>query len=282
MEIGEVLRSYRRSLGLTQQEMAANVLTTSYYSKVEKGYHRISAEDLFEILDLHGIKLMSFYEKYHKNDKVLEFNRRVREITQAYNAMDTDALNRLKNQICVSKLPNKEQQILMFLLKIVMAIINQDIDSISEQDKIEIKNKIFNLENWDDFKLTLYANVMIIYSVDANQVMIGNILTEDLEIMNSEKQALILTILINFILICIYQKEFHLAYYYIEKIKNVTTRPQTNILHKMMSEFLFNYLNYRDNREEIFYDNMQTIIKSFELIGATLIVGQLNSMMTEL
>lgn len=33
------------------EEMTASIVTPSFYSKVEKGIHRISAEDLFNILN---------------------------------------------------------------------------------------------------------------------------------------------------------------------------------------------------------------------------------------
>ncbi|MBR7927554.1 helix-turn-helix domain-containing protein [Aerococcaceae bacterium zg-ZUI334] len=278
MEIGEVLRSYRRSLGLTQQEMAANILTTSYYSKVEKGYHRISAEDLFEILDLHGIKLLSFYEKYQENKNESQYNRLMHQLFQAYYKLDSNLLDDVENKLLQSKLSKDEQQRLRFLLKAFSAMISQDFDSISEQDKIEMKNKIFDLENWSEYKLSLYANIMVIYDIEANQSMIGSILSEDLEKMSSAKQAKVLSILINFIMICFYNKEYNLARYYIKKIKSVTTRPQINVVHKLMNEFYHNFLEYKEKKETVFYENMMHIITSFELIDATSVVEQLKSM----
>ena len=47
MEIGEALYHYRKKLCLTMEEMTVGIVTPSFYSKVEKGIHRISAEDLF-------------------------------------------------------------------------------------------------------------------------------------------------------------------------------------------------------------------------------------------
>lgn len=43
MTIGELLKQTRQSLGLTQTEMAADIVSTSYYSKVERNIHQISA-----------------------------------------------------------------------------------------------------------------------------------------------------------------------------------------------------------------------------------------------
>ena len=48
--IGSKLKRLRHELGLTQTEMAAGVLSVSFYSKVERGYQVIGAEEIIEIL----------------------------------------------------------------------------------------------------------------------------------------------------------------------------------------------------------------------------------------
>jgi DNA-binding XRE family transcriptional regulator len=42
MNIGEALKETRKRLHLSQTEMAGNVLTKSYYSKIERGIHEIN------------------------------------------------------------------------------------------------------------------------------------------------------------------------------------------------------------------------------------------------
>ena len=51
MTIGEALLNLRKQLGLTQTEMAANVVSTSFYSKVERNIHDIGTNDLLQILN---------------------------------------------------------------------------------------------------------------------------------------------------------------------------------------------------------------------------------------
>ena len=43
MTIGEALKKEREDLGLTQTEMAAGVISTAHYSKIERDKHDISA-----------------------------------------------------------------------------------------------------------------------------------------------------------------------------------------------------------------------------------------------
>lgn len=63
MTIGEALKKERKDLGLTQTEMAAGVISTAHYSKIERDKHDISAYDLFEILTKNNISLLDFIKK---------------------------------------------------------------------------------------------------------------------------------------------------------------------------------------------------------------------------
>ncbi|MCT6890712.1 MAG: helix-turn-helix domain-containing protein, partial [Lactobacillus sp.] len=50
MTIGELLKDYRISQKKTQKQWAKDVISPSFYAKVEKNLSRISAEDLIELL----------------------------------------------------------------------------------------------------------------------------------------------------------------------------------------------------------------------------------------
>ena len=63
MEIGELLKEYRLSLGITQKQMAKNIVSTSFYSRVEQGISRINAIDLLKILKLHSINKTDFFNQ---------------------------------------------------------------------------------------------------------------------------------------------------------------------------------------------------------------------------
>ena len=70
MKIGEALRQERLRLNLSQSQMAGDVLTKSFYSKVERNLCSIRANDLLSILSLHNIDYSYFFEKlkFENND----------------------------------------------------------------------------------------------------------------------------------------------------------------------------------------------------------------------
>ncbi|RMC51805.1 helix-turn-helix domain-containing protein [Lactobacillus sp. ESL0228] len=69
MTIGELLKDYRIKQRKTQKQWVGNVMSASFYTKVERGLSRISAEDLINLLHYNQILLIDFFGKLSKNDK---------------------------------------------------------------------------------------------------------------------------------------------------------------------------------------------------------------------
>ena len=63
MTIGNLLKEYRIKAGKTQRSWIGEIISPSFYSKVEKGLSRISAEDLIELLRRNHVNLASFLMK---------------------------------------------------------------------------------------------------------------------------------------------------------------------------------------------------------------------------
>lgn len=66
MQIGEALRTERIKLGLTQNEMSSDIVSRSFYAKVEAGKNKIAADRLFRILFLHNIDISEFNDLIQK------------------------------------------------------------------------------------------------------------------------------------------------------------------------------------------------------------------------
>lgn len=67
MTIGEALREERIVLGLTQKQMAGDVISVAEYSKIENSVHKIDADTLLKILNLHQIDISKFYRLIASN-----------------------------------------------------------------------------------------------------------------------------------------------------------------------------------------------------------------------
>ena len=148
MTIGEALLNLRKQLGLTQTEMAANVVSTSFYSKVEKGLNRISAEDLLQLLEANQIPLWEFFSQLEGEagrQKKWEKDLRARLMQAYYHGSQAD-FQELFQEVQASNFPDKEEQLL--IVAGWMETVKDDKDG-DEALRQRIKEKIFNIASFD-------------------------------------------------------------------------------------------------------------------------------------
>lgn len=82
MRVGKALKAIRKELGLTQEEMAAGVISKSFYSKVENGLHQLDSETLFDIMLAHKdrINATDFFSFFLVADPQEQYLREVNDI----------------------------------------------------------------------------------------------------------------------------------------------------------------------------------------------------------
>lgn len=73
MTIGEQLKILRLATGLTQKQMAAGIVSESYYSKVERNNQAIDRTKLVEILKAHDFYVDTFFIRLSDNSDITEF-----------------------------------------------------------------------------------------------------------------------------------------------------------------------------------------------------------------
>lgn len=282
LNIGEALYDYRNSLGLTLEEMAAGFLTTSYYSKVERGLHRISAEDLFNILEFHDIEVSYFHKKIQNDLEIKPFEKFNLSLQVAYFNGDCSALLSIRNEISNNKILSKEsKKILYTLSEICESGLKGDFSIISQENKDFMRDKIFNLPNWDGFKLSLYANAMHSYDIESINSVVSTMMLRQFENFSSEEQIIVITIILNFIGMCLSNKINDLAKYYLQKISNIPATTK-NCFHRLLIEFYNNVMNYIEKKDVQSKKHIEIIINSFELIGMENLSEQLSIFFKEM
>lgn len=75
MTIGEQLKILRLAAGLTQKQMAAGIVSESYYSKVERDNQDIERNKLMEILKAHDLYSDTFFIRLSDNSEITEFTK---------------------------------------------------------------------------------------------------------------------------------------------------------------------------------------------------------------
>ena len=62
--IGEHLKDVRKSLGLTQAQMAGKAINRSFYSRIENGQSTVTVKDLMKIVYSHNLSMIGFLQEF--------------------------------------------------------------------------------------------------------------------------------------------------------------------------------------------------------------------------
>ena len=244
MTIGDLLKEYRLNMGLTLSEMAAGVLSTSYYAKVEKDQHRITATDLFDLLASHAIPLDDFLNHYLQTPH--SFKKDMEALITLHYQGDLAGIKKI--MAAYRKLDTEKAQTIIALGESCLYDLDQG-RAISETSKDLIKEKLFSLPNWNLYKLSIYANFVSLYDIPSNQVFVSAILSKNLDQYNKGEREVIGVILLNFIEVLLDQGELALASYYLDQTQKVlVTRPEQLYYHVVMHFYksLVRYLQGHD------------------------------------
>lgn len=198
MEIGELLKEYRLSLGITQKQMAENIVSTSFYSRVEQGISRINAIDLLKILKLHSINKTDFFNQIsvdvsdHSNNNAQLINM----LFVAFFDNDLSQITTIKSKI---EQDSSNSQNVKLYASLIEALLRHDPSLIDDELRFFIKKNLFNGLNWTISNLKLFVNSMFIYEIDELAFFVHSILKKYRATDNEELQKITASICINFL-----------------------------------------------------------------------------------
>ena len=266
MTIGNLLRQYRQEAGKTQRAWIGDIVSPSFYSKIEKNTTRISAQDLIEILRFNHIDLASFFSKLDyrsKSEDELKKNVISKSI-DAYYEFDIDQLSAIKNAIAKSAVHNKEDLILK--LNILIYTANSSPEKLSLSEKQQLKAKFYNEDNLDQESLKNFCNYMYFFDFTSNLTITKKFLKKFGRSNDEKIQFLVLGILINMIGISIKHQSYKNARQLIKISKKIPTKPST-CFSKMVLFLLENLINYHYEPLQVYLDNCKMQVKQLSLIG---------------
>ncbi|WP_290085325.1 helix-turn-helix domain-containing protein [Lactobacillus taiwanensis] len=153
MNIGEALKQYRTSAGLTQKEFTQNILSPAHYSKIERNLHEISANDLLELLNQNKIPYSDFFSSLDQSNINVSDEKLSNQLLSAYYDRDLDKAKEIYTQINTS---NDD------LLKLQAQLILNTLQSGRHKfpkNKDKIIQKIFSGNHWlkDSNKISILS-----------------------------------------------------------------------------------------------------------------------------
>ncbi|MCT6891137.1 MAG: helix-turn-helix transcriptional regulator, partial [Lactobacillus sp.] len=178
--IGSKLKKLRHDLGLTQKEMAADVISVSFYSKVERGFHDIGAEELIQILEKHGVSFQEFFsetENGNSNDNKINYLRN--QLVKAANEDNDVEIVNITDQLMQIEPQTSLTESLILQAKVISNTHNDDsLKKLTRAEKKEIKQILFQKDIDDNgyLRIVLLSNIMELYTIDEATFLVKSII----------------------------------------------------------------------------------------------------------
>lgn len=266
MTIGELLKDCRIQQRKTQKQWVNDVVSPSFYAKVEKNLSSISADNLIELLNVNKISLTDFFGKLNHqaktvHDENLEIDRMVNE---AYYQNSVHDLQQIRNFVAESDFPNKEDK--LDIIDIFIAIINKNLSSIDSGVIDRLKERTFDVSHFNSDSLRLYCNLMSFYDLDSNLLISKRVIRQFIGSSSIDIQKLVLSIIINMMILCIRNKRFEETAFYVSSEKQIKTKPDI-FFYKTIAPAFENIIKYHYDQNSKYLDEVQTITKCIKIAG---------------
>ena len=231
MTIGEALKQTRKSMKLSQTEMAGDVLSTSYYSKIERGLNDIQTQDLIDLLKQHGLQASIFLERIENEDSENDLAHKnliwQKQLEDAYYHQQIERLEDLKIEI--GKYKNQSQNIFNLYALVVFSIasLKKQIDQISENIKRQVRQIVFDSDEWSESTLQIFAMTMMIYVPEDMDFLINSIFRtyrHNVSNLSGRLQEIMSAIAINYLANVYVQRgkiDLNLIYDFISKLPEI-------------------------------------------------------------
>lgn len=212
MTVGEALKQERKNLNLTQSAMAAEVISPSFYSKVENNLHEINVNDLLAILDAHCIDILSFFMKIDSKVKTDYFNLNTftdRVLDIWYNK-DLKQLAELQTEL--TKYTGNDVSFLNLQVELLTCRFKNERNAkLSDSLMQKLRAELFKQNSWSLSSLKIFRLTMRIYDLDQLTFFMASIMNKfsDFKGVNLEIVEVIAAISVNYLDNCYENNEFN-------------------------------------------------------------------------
>lgn len=163
MTIGEALKDEQKKLGLTNKQMAGDIMSQATYSKVINGKQILNSEALVQLLLQHDIDVEDFFGKlkqtYLPKRKLKEENL-TKKVTYAFNTHNIEETERYVNEI--NQLNSNKY--LMMQVNVASAFLKNKVKDLPVEYLQKVIDEITKNSNWlsDMHALRLFSNVLVV------------------------------------------------------------------------------------------------------------------------
>lgn len=265
MTTGELLKEYRIAQGKNQKEFINNgmIVSQSYYSKVEKNANKITVDNLVDLLHYNNIPIWEFFSRLNQTDEMKrqEIENFENTMLEAFYDNDKDKILQLKPLIVESNLSPKDKEEELLELEALLEAMKAPDETPNIELRTKIKEKIFDIPNFNKTKVTLFCNNMQFYDFETEKLIGKRIIDQYINTKDIKMQIAMQAIIDNILAFSLKEKKEKSVNYFIESGEKIKTKPEL-VFYKSAFYFFKNIIDYHLNGNEESY--LQSIkIKDF-------------------
>ena len=243
MKIGERLHRVRNLHGLTQEQMAAGIISKSQYWRIEKESNAIRASSLIKILNQNKISVLKFFKDV--DDSGIKRRELQDLITNAYFARDHKKLEEIKRQSTSSQINR--------LLDWLLAELKGKSQAFPDEDKRKLRYNVWQVERWNDDILWFFFHTLYLYKYSNLEGIINALISKFTknEKIEDRQLQLIASIAVRYLNICYKQNNRYEAKKVIRFLRKIPDKIEFG-LAKMIADYYEALLNKKKvDAEEI-------------------------------
>lgn len=272
MTIGELLKQKRLEKEKTQKTWVGNIVSPSYYAKVEKNIHRITADDLLALLKYNNISIPDFFQELIADEDIFEDQTKYWSnagITATYNN-DLKKLKEIEQEVQNSNLPKNLKEIGLLIVQGEIESVKMDLDpkyKPSQDFTAKLKDKIFSIPEITELKLQLFGNFLYFYDYKTSSLLLKQFFKKvDFKTANTKELIALGAIINNYVSQSIEENCYEGLDYYFDYIEQFPKSPELYLVRTSIT-VLKHVVRYHFKQDQKDLDICENIIQTYMHTG---------------
>lgn len=211
MTIGEQLKALRMAKGLTQKEMAAGIVSASYYSKVENDEQSIDQKRLNQILEMHHLNADVFRLRLIYSENITKLSKVRGTVERAASIPNREELDNLSKMIKDEKI-----ELPIDVKYELMAAYAWD-DGSNKNVSLQVRQRVkdfLDMESYAPNSYLVYAMLVILLDLDDGYAILKKMINQfnERSIYNPSINNLICYAVVSFLKCCCLKNQLNDKY----------------------------------------------------------------------
>lgn len=259
---GKTIKNIRSNKGLKQKDICQDIVTLSYYSRIEREISTPTIDVFLKILDNLNVSLEEFLF-IHNNHKKKEDDIIWFEITELYHSGDINSLIEYRNILSQEKYKNENPLVLKRIIDLFIMRLNH---KQTEIDLSPITNNLKKIEHWTSREVKIFISIMDMIPIELLIIIVNRLIKQKkLYAASDGYNSPYSKILINSILLCIDHFKINEAQKYLRSFNNILE--VRDVYGKTMYLYLEGLINYVNGNKIEGTKNINNSFQIFKLVN---------------